>query len=292
MEHKVISVIGYMDVDLFMKTERMPDPGECLQAQSYSAGPGGKGANAAMAAFRGCHIKVEEVDEPGRYHFETSLPEIDIEVRMIGRVGDDPYGIVAKENLKENGINVDGVDILPGELTGVCFALIDKFTGENRLIFTTGATDRLGPEDFLTPESLGNGVRPDLVISQLEVRREAVEQILLSAKAAGIDVLLNAAPAQAILPELYECITHLIVNETEAAMLSVRELEDVNEETWSEIADEFLMEGAKNVVITLGSRGAYYANAHDKGHAPAVVVEVEDVTGAGYVIDSIVITRG
>jgi len=133
----------------------------------------------------------------------------------------------------------------------------------------------------MTAEQLGSGVRPDLVISQLELRREAVEQILKTAHEAGIEVLLNAAPAQQILSEMYEYITHLIVNETEAATLSGVSLEQVNKDTWAKLAQGYLESGVENAVITLGRQGAYYANAHGSGHVPAEEVNVADTTGAG-----------
>jgi ribokinase len=274
----VISVIGYIDMDLYMTTPRLPDPGESLQAKSYTSSPGGKGANAAVAAFRSSHVKV--VSE-GQCRFERAFEDIDIEVRMIGAVGGDPNGQLAKDNLKANGVDISGVQTLENELTGVCFCIIESLTGENRLLFTTGATEKLMPEEFMTAEQLGNGVRPDLVISQLEVQREAVEQILRTAHEARIEVLLNAAPAQQILSEMYEYITHLIVNETEAAMLSGVSVEEVNKDTWAELAEDYLEAGVQNVVITLGEQGAYYANAQGAGHIPAEKVNVMDTTGAG-----------
>ena len=273
-----ISVIGYIDMDLFMTTTRIPDAGESLQAKSYIASPGGKGANAAVAAFRSSHVKIISNDQ---YRFESPFEEVDIEVRMIGAVGNDAYGILAKDNLKANGIDISGVQTLENELTGICFCIIESFTGENRLLFTTGATEKLTPKYFMTAEQLGNGVKPDLVISQLELPREAVEQILKTANEAGIEVLLNAAPAAQILDEMYEYITHLIINETEAAMLSGVSVEDVNQNTWAGLAQDYLDSGVQNVVITLGEQGAFYSNAHGQKHIPAAKVDVKDATGAG-----------
>jgi ribokinase len=63
--------------------------------------------------------------------------------------------------------------------------------------------------------------------------------------------------------------------------MSGRDLNEVNKGTWSIIAQEFLNWGVKNVVITLGAKGAYYANATGHGHCPAYKVKVIDTTGAG-----------
>jgi len=283
MGPRIISVIGYIDMDFTMTTPRLPDVGESLQARGYSASPGGKGANAAVAAFRSVHKKIHHGDTAGQFHFEYPYKgEEDIQVRMIGAVGQDGNGPLAVQNLKENGVDISGVKVLAGEVTGICFCLVDSYTGENRLLYTPGATATIEPEEFMTPDSLGNGVIPDLIISQLECRIRTVEQLIKTAGEAGIDVLLNAAPAAQILPQTYQYLTHLIVNESEAAMLSGREVENVVKETWLEIAEEFLLWKVKNVVITLGAQGAFYATANGKnGHVPAEKVKVLDATGAG-----------
>lgn len=282
MGPRIISVIGYIGMDFTMATPRLPDVGGSLQAKEYDASPGGKGANAAVAAFRSVHKKTHHGDTADQIHFEYPYEgEEDIQVRMIGAVGQDGNGPLAVQNLEENGVDTSGVKVLAGEATGVCFCLVDSYTGENRLLFTPGATATMEPEEFMTPESLGNGVIPDLIISQLECRIRTVEQLIKTAGEAGIDVLLNAAPAVQILPETCQYLTHLIVNETEAATLSGREVEEVVEETWLEIAEEFLFWKVKNVVITLGTQGAFYATATGKsGRVPAEEVRVLDATGA------------
>lgn len=79
----------------------------------------------------------------------------------------------------------------------------------------------------------------------------------------------------------YRHITHLLVNESKAAIVSGRERDEVNEDSWPTIAQEFLHRGVKNVVITLGARGAFYANEDGSAHCPAYEVVVRDTTGAG-----------
>ncbi|KIW88965.1 uncharacterized protein Z519_10449 [Cladophialophora bantiana CBS 173.52] len=129
---------------------------------------------------------------------------------------------------------------------------VDSPSGENRCTFVNNANDALTAEYFTKLESLANGRQPDLVIAQMEIDRAVVEQIIDTAGEAGIEVLINAAPANHILSRYYRHITHLLVNETEAATMSGREIDEVNEETWQEIAEDFLEKGVKNVVLTLG----------------------------------------
>lgn len=133
----------------------------------------------------------------------------------------------------------------------------------------------------MKPEDLGNGMRPDLVVAQMEIDKESVETMIGTAGKAGIDFCLNAAPATPITKHTYRYITHLLVNESEAAIMSGRDRNEVNEDTWLVIAQEFLNRGVKNVVITLGAKGAFYATRAESGHCAAYDVKIIDTTGAG-----------
>ena len=62
---------------------------------------------------------------------------------------------------------------------------------------------------------------------------------------AGIDFVVNAARADPITIRSYRHITHLLVNELEAANMSGRDLDEVNKDTWPKIAQEFLDRGVK-----------------------------------------------
>lgn len=103
---------------------------------------------------------------------------------------------------------------------------------------------------------------------------------------ADVDFCLNTTPATPIAERSYRHLTHLVVNESEAAIMSGRDREEVNEGTWPVIAQEFLNRGVKNVAITLGAKGAIYATATDSSHCPAFDVPVVDTTGAGFVSSS------
>ena len=149
---------------------------------------------------------------------------------------------------------------------------------ENRVLFVAGAGEAFLPEDFTKVEHFSSTGKPDLIISQRELGTKTVEQMLETAGTAGVDVLLNAAPASHILAEKYCYITHLIVNKTEAAILSGLDLSDVKEENWEEMAQNFLAEGIQNVVITLSAEGAFYANKHGSGRVRAFKVKEIDPT--------------
>jgi len=96
-------------------------------------------------------------------------------------------------------------------------------------------------------------------------------------------VLLNPAPAVPLPEEAYRDITHLVVNETEAAILSgCQEADLVGEEQLLEVARKFQTLGSKNVLITLGGRGVFYLGSGGKsGLVPAKKAKVVDTTAAG-----------
>lgn len=256
-----ITVIGSLNIDHIFFVDRLPFLGESYEAKDYRKALGGKGANAAIAAYRSCHKKSDA--EP-REQLDT-----DIHVRMVGAVGSDLDGKWMKDTIKEAMVDVSGVRTEPDVRTGMTFIIVEEpkdeeHTRDNRLIYTIGANATLKPAHFSKVEALSNGTRPDLVISQLEIALETVETILKTAHSNGIPILLNAAPANVILPELYCCITHLLVNETEAAMLYGCDVDEVKEESWEKIAKFFLDAGVKNFVITLGAKGAFYAGYEAK----------------------------
>ncbi|KAJ8127296.1 hypothetical protein O1611_g6339 [Lasiodiplodia mahajangana] len=305
MASQTISVIGGLDADLIMIANRSPDWGESVLANEYLEALGGKGANSAIATYRTCHKRPPERSMENRESNEStdgfySKPsqgqpplltlqqsgtnddyEDDVRVKMVGAVGNDRYGEEFITELRNNGVDVSGILTVAHTRTSVCFVIVDQRTRENKCLFTLGATAAWKKEDFMSPEDLGGGVRPDLVVAQMEIDKEVVEEMIETAAKANIDFCLNAAPATPISEHTYRHITHLLVNESEAATMSGRRRDEVNEATWPTIAQEFLKRGVRNVVITLGAKGAFYATSEESGHCLAFDVDVVDTTGAG-----------
>ncbi|KAM0544222.1 hypothetical protein ACHAPJ_011911 [Fusarium lateritium] len=304
MTPKTIAIIGGLDADLIMIASRIPDRGESVLASHYQEALGGKGANSAIATFRTCHVKFSQKQNSldseatsssiGVEHLtiqprtvateqerNTYSDEENIQVKMIGAVGDDRYGEKFIVELTKNGVDASGIVTVPNTRSSICFVMVEDLTRENRCLFTLGATATWKKKDFLKAEQLGGGIQPDLVVAQMEIDKHVVETMLATAGNAGIDFCLNAAPASPINRRLYRHVTHLLVNESEAAIMSGRDRDEVNQDTWLTIAQEFLNRGVANVVITLGAKGAFYANAEGNGHCPAYDVKVEDTTGAG-----------
>ncbi|KAF3917992.1 Fructokinase-1 [Orbilia brochopaga] len=274
MSLPTILVVGSLNVDLVTNTPRVPEAGETIQAASFATYFGGKGANQTVACARLSRLKTENgiITAPSAY------------VRMAGCVGDDEFGAALKNGLKADGIDVDGVEIRHGVATGVAVILVEP-SGENRILITAGANGHCQPSaSLLTPA-------PALLVMQLEIPQTAVlEMLKLAAESSPpIATLLNPAPASRLPDSAYERITHLILNETEAATLgggaAVRtEVETEMMEDCRRFTQDFVNKGIKgSVVITLGAKGAFWhdVKAGQDGLMPSEKVKVVDTTAAG-----------
>ncbi|KAI4254744.1 MAG: hypothetical protein L6R42_007062 [Xanthoria sp. 1 TBL-2021] len=296
MAPKTIQIIGSLNIDLITRTPRHPSPGETLTATSFTYGPGGKGANQAVACARLSRSKNQQ-QQASSSSSSSFTPTSDINIEMIGAVGTDFFGNYLLDELKASGVDVASVREVEGERTGTAVVIVEEKSGENRILITPGGNASVSPQSIQSSlESL-----PDLIILQLEIPIPTVTAIIETAKQKGVDVLLNPAPAVENLPRsVYKGLKHLIMNETEASMLSkfLGDGEEEGEEekrgdrstpkNMQDLCERFHALGVTNVVITLGSNGVYYSIRKDAegwgegGHMPAAKVEkVVDTTAAG-----------
>jgi ribokinase len=280
-----ITVLGSLNIDLVSYVPHHPLPGETLTASSFSVSPGGKGANQAVAC--------------AKLSVNRNTGTSSAKVYMVGSVGDDSYGTLLRDNLSRHGVIVDnGVAVKKGLKTGVAIIVVDEPTGQNRIILSPEANHSLHPDDFTVgnfDSSLGAGCKPDLLLLQLEIPLETVLRVIATAKEMGVKVLLNPAPAVKLPDWVYYDLEHLVMNETEAALLSgVEESVLDSEDGMEKISQSFVDKGVKNVIITLGGRGVYYMSSSGaKGLVSAEKAKVVDTTGAGdtfvgqYAIDAV-----
>lgn len=237
-----------------------------MHANSFEVGSGGKGGNQAVACAK-LSRRSDDVQNGS------------VIVKMVGAVGKDANGSMLVQYLQASGIDTSQVSVKDDVETGVAVILVEESSGENRILLSAGANHSILASDFQTlPEPL-----PTLIILQLEIPISTTMQILRAAKMQGVEVLLNPAPAVELLDEAYDGLAHLIMNETETAILSgftAAQIED--DELLPSAAKVFHERGAKNVIITLGGRGVFYSTSTgDNGFAKGKKVEVVDTTAAG-----------
>ena len=266
MPRPSILVIGSLNADLITRTSRIPAPGETLTSLSFDTGSGGKGANQAVACARLSRRR-------------DAVQQGDVSVRMVGAVGDDIFGHDLLAGLSKDGVDTNGVTVKKGEKTGVSTIIVEEQTGENRILFSPNANYTLKPDEFTSlPEPL-----PDVIVLQLEIPLDTVLQILRIAREKSIQVIFNPAPATVLPEEAYSCITHLIVNESEAMLLSGDTSgQSLRGGALNHTIDFFRNLGVTHVTITLGSRGAFYSRGRrEYGDSSAYEAKVVDTTAAG-----------
>jgi ribokinase len=246
-----ILVIGSLNADLVVRTDRFPAPGETIPGGDLSVIPGGKGANQAVAAAR-----------------------LGSEVAMVGRVGADNFGALLLENLKQNRIDARGVVRDETAATGTAIIVVDA-GGQNSIVLSPGANARLTPEDA-GPQTFS---KARLLLLQFEVPVETVVHAARAAKEKGLRVLLNPAPAHPIPEELLAKIDLLIPNETELSLLSGMPVRDAS--TAEQAARRLTARGIPAVIVTLGAKGALLVDQDTAKHIPAFKVDVVDTTAAG-----------
>ncbi|UZP40871.1 hypothetical protein NXS19_008687 [Fusarium pseudograminearum] len=232
-----ITVLGSLNMDLVSYVPHHPLPGETLTSSHFNTSPGGKGANQAVAC--------------GKLSRDSDLANPSANVSMVGAVGADPYGTLLLDSLRSFGVSVDSVTARRDQKSGIAIIIVDEPSGQNRIIVSPEANHSLRPADFETLP----GPRPDLLIMQLEIPFDTVMQALKVAKRAGVPVLLNPAPAQTLPMDAYDGLAHLVVNETEAAILAeCNESELDTPAGLDRVGRVFIDRGVHNVIITLGGR--------------------------------------
>jgi len=216
---------------------------------------GGKGANQAVAAAR-----------------------LGARVTLVAKVGKDMFGEQAIANYRHEGIVTDFILRDSERHTGVALILVDD-QGENLISVASGANHALAPQDV---EAAGEQIRQsDMLLLQLEIPLETVAFAARLAARSAVPVVLDPAPAPAgpLPSELLEDVACLKPNETEAERLTGIRVDD--EPSARRAAEKLLAAGARQVVITLGAKGAFWSAGNRSGFAAAPRVEALDSTAAG-----------
>ena len=254
---KKIIVVGSTNMDMVVKTNHIPVPGETVLAGSFFMNPGGKGANQAVAVAR-----------------------LGGDAVFISKMGNDIFGKQSAQLLNDEGINTFYIlsdNDLP---SGVALITVDQ-TGENSIVVASGANANLHPADLENAlEEIG---RANIILMQLEIPIDTVFFVARYAAGNGVRVILNPAPARELSPELLSHIDIITPNKTEAEMLSG--IKVTNIETAKKAAKAIHEKGVKDVVVTMGPLGAVIYQQDKIQVVPAQKMEAIDSTAAGDVFN-------
>jgi ribokinase len=252
-----IVIIGSSNMDMVVKTDHIPIPGETVLSGSFMMNPGGKGANQAVAVAR-----------------------LGGQAVFICKLGNDVFG--KQFSYLFNDEHIDTSFILSDENlpSGVALITVDA-SGENSIVVASGANAHLRVAD-ITP-ALEEIAQASILLVQLEIPMDTVNFAIGYASSKGVKVILNPAPANILSPELLKQVDILTPNKTEASMLSGIKVS--NMETAKKAARIIREQGVKNVVVTMGSQGAVVCQQGGSVVLPAPKMETVDTTAAGDVFN-------
>ena len=246
----MIVVFGSVNLDIFFRSDRLPEAGETLLCPGAETGPGGKGANQALAARRA-----------------------GAKVVFYGKVGRDAFAQEALSLLARDGVDLGGIAM--AEASTAIASITVAADGENAIIVGSGAN--LEAEASQVPDSaLGPQT---LLVLQMELRSAETWALIARAKARGARVMLNVAPAAPVPEETLAALDYLVVNEIEAGQVAegLGLAAGDGEAALRQLSERFGM----TAVLTLGAKGSLCIAPEGRYRVPALPVEPLDTTGAG-----------
>ena len=238
----MILVAGSANLDFVVRADHIPAPGETVLGHTFKTFAGGKGANQAVACARAGGVPTA----------------------MLLALGSDEVAAPLEASLKGAGVqlHIKRVTDLP---TGSAFICVSD-DAENAITVAPGANNALTADDW-----------PDLrgvshLVMQLETPLSTVTAYAQQARAQGVKVVLNAAPAQVLPASLLQNLDILIVNEGELAVVA-------QHGGSIEACLERLQ--VPCVVVTLGRAGSWARVNGQLTRQAAFAIQPVDTTGAG-----------
>lgn len=237
-----VLVVGSANLDFVVRVAHVPAPGETVLGRGARTFPGGKGANQAVACARAGGVST----------------------RMLLALGDDANAAPIEASLRAAGVQPDIVRIA-GEPTGIAFICLAD-NAENAITVAAGANE------LLRASALPSLAGVSHLLLQLETPLDTVIDCARAARAVGVQVILNAAPARPLPPELLALVDVLVVNEGELAALAGDP---------GELRRALAAIDVPCVVVTLGARGCVACVDGEFLLQPAFAVDLQDTTAAG-----------
>ncbi|MBE6155238.1 MAG: ribokinase [Firmicutes bacterium] len=249
---KKILVIGSLNTDFSINVNKIPLPGETVNAQNLLISNGGKGANQAY-----------------------TIGKLRGNVTMLGIVGTDIYGKDLIDSLKKVGVNTEFIKESNRNETGKAFIYVNP-EGENCITIIHGANYLVDSHFILEHQKLIE--EADIILIQLEIPLDTIQTILSLAQ--GKMILLDPAPANKELMNLDLTNVYLIKpNETELQTLTSMPTDTIEHTVIA--AQSLIAKGIKNVIVSLGSKGSLLVSQKEAYLIDALPVKAIDTTAAG-----------
>lgn len=245
-----VLVIGSCNVDISVSTSTLPKIGQTVLGHEINYSFGGKGANQAVACGK-----------------------LGADVTFLSCVGSDEHGQKIIDYLKSVNVKCERIKVSSSKPTGTAIISLDS-QGQNTIIVIAGANSECDVDYLKANEEAFQ--QCDYVLLQMEIPLDAIEYAIECAKKYDKKVVLNPAPALSnFSASLYPMIDYLTPNETELDIMAH------SSSPMDENIHSLLNQGVKNVLVTVGEKGAYFVNNHVKQLVPSTKVNAIDTVGAG-----------
>lgn len=248
-----ICVLGSFVVDLTSRAPHLPVKGETIIGSMFKMGPGGKGANQAVAARRAGG-----------------------DVTLVTKVGRDVFGEIAQENFRKEGFDPDYIFVDEELETGTALIMVDDESANSILVVPGACNNITAAEIEQARPVIENSA---IMLTQLEINLDATRRAIEIAHAKGVTVVLNTAPVQPIDDDLLAMVDIVTPNEIEAQIMTGIEIKTI--EDCRAAAQYYFDMGVRQVVITWGKNGIYAHDGKEDRQFPIIKVNAIDTTGAG-----------
>jgi ribokinase len=247
-----VVVVGGINTDYLIRGRELPGPGMSLNGSAFLEAPGGKGANAAVAAAR-----------------------LGARTAIVGRIGHDLRGRALLDNLTRAGVHAAHVSVDGDASTGAAVIQVGE-KGQKQILAVLGANLLMTVADV---EAAAEMIRVSRVlVAQLEVPVECVSAAIRMAAEAGVCVVFDPAPPVPLPDDLLARVDVIRANKTEVEAL-----------TGVRIVDHASARAGARALVARGCRAAIVEA--DKGNLlvwksgeewiPELTVDRVDATGAG-----------
>jgi ribokinase len=244
-------VVGSLHYDIVVSAPRRPAAGETVTGSGWRPVFGGKGGNQAAA-----------------------LVAAGVPCRMVSAIGDDGFGTYLRDGLRAAGVGDRYVASLPGVQSGMSVAIMDA-EGDYGAVIVSGANLEIDIQG-LNEDALWQDATH--LVLQNEIPEALNIAAARAARARGLAVVLNAAPARDLSDAFSQVIDILVVNAGEAEALSGIAVASLDE---AQAAAQALSRRFQVAVVTAGGDGVAVAGQDIVYAEPGHDVTLVSTHGAG-----------
>ena len=249
----LVVVLGGINTDYVVRSDALPEPGQTVQGKDLFVGPGGKGANQAVAASR-----------------------LGAKVFLIGRLGAEARGKELAQRLRREGIDTRHVGFDRKRMSGAAIIAVGA-DGEKQISAALGANMTLRPQQVREAEAVIR--KAQVLLMQFESPVPCVIAAARLAAKYGVKVVLDPAPPMKVPAELFKLVYAIRPNSDEAEQLTGVLVTD--RASARRAAEVLLRKGVKVVAVQAGSAGDLVVTEDEEFLVRRLKVKAVDATGAG-----------